>query len=75
LPVYKSNQEKGWGKKEKKRKAKQRGGGPAPPSYTPTEELNVNLPIVEGIPGFSSSSDSQPEARSSNTFTAGKWTL
>jgi len=68
----KATKKKAW----KKRKEKQTGRGPAPPHYTQAEELalglNVHLPIVEGIPGFSFSSDPQPEARSSNTFTAGK---
>jgi len=64
LSVYNSNQEK--------------GGGPAPPQYNPPEELalglNVNRPIVEGIPGGSSSLDQKP-GTSSNTFITGKLVL
>ncbi|XP_072574686.1 uncharacterized protein [Paramormyrops kingsleyae] len=62
----KCHQEKGWEKKT--------GGGPAPPQYTPAEELalglNENRTIVEGIPGGSSSSDPKPGTSSSNTFIA-----
>jgi len=72
LSVYNSNQEKGRAEKKKT------GGGPAPPRYTPAEEmalgLSVNWPIVEGIPGSSSSSDQKP-GTSSNTFITGKWVL
>ncbi|XP_039550087.1 uncharacterized protein LOC120494822 [Pimephales promelas] len=56
----------------KKKAEKKTGGGPAPPQYTPAEELalglNQNRPIVEGIPGGSSSSDPKPGTSSSNTF-------
>ncbi|KAL3971413.1 D-glutamate cyclase [Sarotherodon galilaeus] len=48
------------------------GGGPAPPRHTPAEELalglNATRPIVEGIPGGSSSLDQQPGCSSSSTF-------
>ncbi|XP_077056240.1 uncharacterized protein LOC143708793 [Siphateles boraxobius] len=58
--------------KKKAEKKKKTGGGPAPPQYTPAEELalglNENRPIVEGIPGGSSSSDPKPGTSSSNTF-------
>jgi len=67
LSVYNSNQEKG--------RAEKTGGGPAPPRYTPAEEmalgLNANRPIVESIPGGSSSLDQKP-GTSSNTFITGK---
>ncbi|XP_077101725.1 uncharacterized protein LOC143752912 isoform X2 [Siphateles boraxobius] len=57
---------------KKKAEKKKTGGGPAPPQYTPAEELalglNENRPIVEGIPGGSSSSDPKPGTSSSNTF-------
>ncbi|KAL4007417.1 hypothetical protein ACER0C_001269 [Sarotherodon galilaeus] len=50
------------------------GGGPAPPRHTPAEELalglNATRPIVEGIPGGSSSLDQQPGC-SSSTFITG----
>ncbi|XDV42541.1 hypothetical protein PO909_011178 [Leuciscus waleckii] len=57
----------------KRLKKKKTGGGPAPPQYTPAEELalglNENRTIVEmGIPGGSSSSDPKPGTSSSNTF-------
>ncbi|XP_073763934.1 uncharacterized protein si:ch211-281p14.2 isoform X2 [Danio rerio] len=43
---------------------KKTGGGPAPPPHTPAEELalgfNANRPIVQGIPGGSSSLEPQP---------------
>ncbi len=58
----------------KKAGQKKRRGGPAPPRHTPAEELalelNVNRPNVQGIPGSSSSLDSQPG--SSSTFITGK---
>ncbi|XP_077076029.1 uncharacterized protein LOC143728960 [Siphateles boraxobius] len=58
--------------KKKAEKKKKTGGGPAPPQYTPAVELalglNENRPIVEGIPGGSSSSDPKPGTSSSNTF-------
>ncbi|XDV25533.1 hypothetical protein PO909_029439 [Leuciscus waleckii] len=51
---------------------KKNGGDPAPPQYTPAEELalglNENRTIVEGIPGGSSSSDPKPGTSSSKTF-------
>ncbi|XDV26270.1 hypothetical protein PO909_030028 [Leuciscus waleckii] len=51
---------------------KKTGGGPAPPHYTPAEELalglNENRPIVEGIPGGSSSLDLKPGTSNSNTL-------
>ncbi|KAM8908373.1 uncharacterized protein AB9W97_005770 [Spinachia spinachia] len=56
----------------KKKSIKKTGVGPAPPHYTPAEELalglNANRPIVEGIPGGSSSLNLQPETSSSNTL-------
>ncbi|XP_059389511.1 uncharacterized protein LOC132122992 [Carassius carassius] len=56
----------------KKKAGKKTGGGPAPPQYTPAEELalglNENRTIVEGIPGGSSSSDPKTGISSSNTF-------
>ncbi|CAM4567733.1 unnamed protein product [Leuciscus chuanchicus] len=63
-------------KKKAKKKIKKTGGGPAPPQYTPAEELalglNENRTIVEGIPEGSSSSDPKPGTSSSNTFITGK---
>ncbi|ROK67589.1 hypothetical protein DPX16_12491 [Anabarilius grahami] len=60
-----ANQEKGGAEKKT-------GGGPAHPHYTPAEELalglNVNRPIVEGIPGSTSSLDQNPGTSNSNTF-------
>ncbi|XP_056620848.1 uncharacterized protein LOC130434616 isoform X2 [Triplophysa dalaica] len=57
---------------KKKAERKKTGGGPAPPQYTPAEELalglNSNRPIVEGIPGGSSSLDPKPGTSSSHTF-------
>jgi len=62
---------------KKKAEQKRTGGGPAPPRYTPEEELalglNVNRLIVEGIPGSSSSSDQKPGNSNSNAFI--KWVL
>ncbi|KAL0150339.1 hypothetical protein M9458_054341, partial [Cirrhinus mrigala] len=51
---------------------KKTGGGLAPSPYTPAEEqdlgFNINRPIVEGIPGGSTSLDPQPGTSSSTTF-------
>ncbi|ROL47662.1 hypothetical protein DPX16_13377 [Anabarilius grahami] len=61
-------------KKATKKKAEQKktGGGPAPSHYTPAEELalglNVNRPIVEGIPGGTSCLDQNPGTSNSNSF-------
>jgi len=46
---------------KKKAEQKRTGGGPAPPRYTPEEEL-------EGIPGGSSSPDQKPRNSNSNAF-------
>ena len=47
----------------KKAEQKKTGGGPAPPHYTPAEELalglNVNRPIVEGMGAALPSTKSQ----------------
>ncbi|KTG32270.1 hypothetical protein cypCar_00040481 [Cyprinus carpio] len=55
-----------------RRSRKKTGGGPAPPHYTLAEELalglNVNRPIVEGIPGGTSSLDQNPGTSNTNTF-------
>ncbi|RXN19185.1 hypothetical protein ROHU_025898 [Labeo rohita] len=57
---------------KKRAEQKKTGGGPAPPRHTPAEELalglNANRPVVEGIPGGSSSLDQQPGCSSSSTF-------
>ncbi|XP_056603694.1 uncharacterized protein LOC130420431 [Triplophysa dalaica] len=57
---------------KKKSERKKTGGDPVPPPYTPAEELalglNSNRPIVEGIPGGSSSLDPKPGTSSSHTF-------
>ncbi|KAL3971073.1 nuclear receptor subfamily 1 group D member 2 [Sarotherodon galilaeus] len=57
---------------KKRAEQQQTGGGPAPPRHTPAEELalglNATRPIVEGIPGGSSSLDQQPGCSSSSTY-------
>ncbi|XP_070832595.1 uncharacterized protein [Chaetodon trifascialis] len=49
----------------KKADARKTGGGPAPPSLTEAEELalshNLGMPVAEGIPGGSSSSELAPQ--------------
>ncbi|CAM4276047.1 unnamed protein product [Leuciscus chuanchicus] len=61
---------------KKKAEQKKTGGGPAPPHYTPAEELalglNMNRPILEGIPEGSSSLDLKPGTSNSNTLITGK---
>ncbi|KAI2647138.1 N-acetylmuramate/N-acetylglucosamine kinase [Labeo rohita] len=71
------SKERGLAETTKKRaEQKKTGGGPAPPRHTPAEELalgwNATRPIVEGIPGGSSSLDQQPGCSSSSTFITGK---
>jgi len=69
----KATKEKGWEKKRNKLKKQMVVLHPHIIQWQKSWPLNI--PIVKGIPGFSSSSDPQPEFRSSNTFTAGKLTL
>ncbi|KAJ8004454.1 hypothetical protein DPEC_G00135870 [Dallia pectoralis] len=54
----------------KKAERKNTEGGPAPARYTPAEELalGLNVSLVEGIPGGSSSLDQQSGTSSSNTL-------
>ncbi|KTG34047.1 hypothetical protein cypCar_00035897 [Cyprinus carpio] len=73
-PVYATNPMTAeWTATKKKAEQKKKtGGGPAPPHYTPAEELalglNVSRPIVEGIPGGTSSLDQNAGTSKSNTF-------